>query len=87
MVELGDEVKCKITGFRGIVTGIAKCLTGCDRIDVRAPMKKDGKMGEGYWFDFHAVEIIKKQKVKAQSVQEPAAKNETRKGGPPSRSF
>lgn len=83
MVELGDEVKCMITGYQGIVTSHAKCLTGCDRITVRGPMKKEGTMGEEYWFDIESVEIVKKHKVRAASVQSQQA---GKKGGPPTRS-
>lgn len=80
VVELGDLVKCKITGFKGIVTATSQCLTGCDRIGIQAPIQKDGKYGEYYWVDVAAVEIIKKGKVKPNSVQE-----EVKKGGPASR--
>jgi hypothetical protein len=79
-VELGDEVKCKVTGWQGVVTSLAKCLTGCDRAAVRAPITKDGKMGEEYWLDVPALTIIKKAKLKPESVQ---AKDITKKGGPP----
>ena len=85
VIELGDEVKCKITGFRGIVTSYAKCLTGCDRITVQPPVKKDGKHPDSLWFDMAAVKIIKKGKVKASSVQEqvaPFGEVQKRGGGP-----
>lgn len=78
--ELGDEVKCKVTGFQGIVVGTLKCLTGCDRINVQAPINKDGKYGESYSIDEAAVDIIKKGKVKPRSVQDAA-----KKGGPATR--
>lgn len=77
--ELGDEVKCKVTGFQGVVTGVAKHLTGCDRIGIQPPVQKDGKHPDALWLDIASVEIIKKQKVKAASVQE-----KNKKGGPPS---
>lgn len=78
-VELGDEVKCKITGYRGIATAIAKCLTGCDRIEIRPPMTKEGKMSESFWFDEAAVEVVKKQAIKPASVQD---ERPNKKGGP-----
>ncbi len=88
IVELGDEVKCKVTGHKGIVTAIAKCLTGCDRAEVKPPCDKDGKMMDGYWIDLAALEVTKKQKVKPESVQEVADMGSERpkKGGPPTRS-
>ena len=78
-VELGDKAKCKISGFTGIVTTVAKCLTGCDRVTLKAPMQKDGKMGEEYWFDIYAVEVIKKAVVKTENVSH---EDVTKKGGP-----
>lgn len=78
-VELGDRVKCKITGFQGIVTSYAKCLTGCDRITVQPPVDKDGKHPDPLWFDANAVEIIEKNKVKLEDVRGKV------KGGPPSK--
>lgn len=82
-VQLGDEAKCKITGFKGIVTATSQCLTGCDRVTLRAPMKKDGSMGDEYWFDVDAVEVTKRGKVKRESV---TSATEGLRGGPPTRS-
>lgn len=76
-VELGDEVKCKISGWKGLVTGLTKHLTGCDRANVQAPIQPDGKYGDSYAIDIAALEIIEKQKVKPDAVQEPVLK-----GGP-----
>jgi hypothetical protein len=85
-IELGDEVRCKITGFQGVVTSLAKCLTGCDRLVIQPAMGKDKKHPDSLWFDVAACEIVKKQKVKAVSVQEPESPT-AKKGGPPSRNF
>lgn len=71
VVELGDQVKCKVTGFSGIVTSYAKCLTGCDRVTVQPPIGKDGKHPDAMWIDAAAVEVVKKHKVKPEQVQEP----------------
>jgi len=78
--ELGDEVICKVSGFKGIVTSHSKCLTGCDRMGVRAPMTKDGKMGEEYWIDQAALTVVKKGKVKPSDVQD---QTQPKRGGPP----
>lgn len=83
MIKLGDEVQCRITGFKGIAVSHATCLTGCDRIAVKAPMQKDGKMGEEFWFDLDCLEVLKAGKVKPASVQSP---DPAKKGGPPTRS-
>lgn len=79
--ELGDEVRCKITGFQGVITSYAKCLTGCDRVTIQPPVKKDGKHPDSLWFDAAAVEVIKKGKVKTAEVQESGSR--AKMGGPP----
>ena len=78
-VELGDKVRDMVGGFTGIVTGYTKHLTGCDRVAVQAETGKDGKIGECYCFDIHAVEIVKKRAV---VITSPGANDN---GGPPSR--
>lgn len=55
---LGDRVKCKVTGFTGIVGTHAKHLAGCDRLWVDPPVDRDGKYVEGRWFDIDMVEIV-----------------------------
>ncbi|MEM1376176.1 MAG: hypothetical protein AAGG69_02195 [Pseudomonadota bacterium] len=55
---LGDRVKCKITGFTGIVTTHARHLAGCDRLWVVPPVGEDGKSIEGIWHDIDMVEIV-----------------------------
>lgn len=77
-VELGDEVKCKITGYRGIVTSIAKCITGCDRATVQPPVNKKGEIPTSHWLDLDALEILHKVKVPPQEVT-----NAKKPGGPP----
>ena len=79
--ELGDLVKCKVTGFEGVVTSYAKCLTGCDRITVQPPISKEGKMQDCIWLDVDAVEVIKKNKIKQEEV------TGEKKGGWPSKVF
>ena len=79
-VEIGDLVECKVSGHKGIVNGIVKWITGCDQASVRAPLGVDGKMGESYFIDLHALKVIEKAKVK---LDNPAAHID---GGPPTRS-
>lgn len=67
-VELGDKVKCKLTGFTGIVNGVSQWLTGCDKVSIQAPMKKDGSFGDSYWVDRGAVQILKKRAIKKSDV-------------------
>ena len=55
---LGDRVKCRVTGFTGIITTHAKHLAGCDRLWAEPPVGADGKHVEGRWFDIDMVEIV-----------------------------
>lgn len=79
-VELGDEVECKLTGYKGLVVGVTKYITGCDRAEVRGPLTKDGKIGDSWSLDIPALTIIKKAKVKIKDVQN----SQVAVGGPPS---
>ena len=48
-LELGDRVCDVISGFSGIVTGLARYLYGCERAQVEAETMKDGMKLE--WLD------------------------------------
>ena len=48
-LELGDRVCDVISGFSGIVTGLARYLYGCERAQVEAETTKDGMKLE--WLD------------------------------------
>ena len=72
-IEHGDTVKDKITGFKGIATGRATYITGCDHILVAPRVGKDGKRVNAEWFDEARVEIVKKGKAVAASVKPQSA--------------
>lgn len=76
MIQLGDEVQDKVTGFKGIAIVRSIYLQGCDRIAVQPPIDKEGKIQESQHFDDPQLKILKKQKVKPESVQQ-----EYRSGG------
>ncbi len=63
-MQLGDEVKDKVTGFKGVAYARSTYLTGCDHIMVQPKIKKDGTMPEAKWFDEPMIEVVKKNKVK-----------------------
>lgn len=81
-IELGDEVKDSVTGFKGIVTAIAKCITGCDRLEVRQQTKANGEMKDAYWIDVIGAKVTKKNKAGIKKEVKKAKK----KGGPPAKS-
>jgi hypothetical protein len=63
VVELGDRVKEKITGFIGIVTGISHWLTGCSTCGVQSKGTNDGKPISPQWFDIGRLEVIDKNVI------------------------
>lgn len=58
-VKLGQEVRDKITGFKGIVAYITEVRDGCDRASVQPPVDKDGKIPEGWDIDVPVLEVIR----------------------------
>lgn len=68
VVELGDQVRDKVTGFKGIVTGQAQYLTGCKQVMVTPRVGDDGKYVDACWLDVDRVEMIGKGVVKIDIV-------------------
>lgn len=52
---LGFAVRDRVTGFEGVVSSIAFDLYGCIQAAV-TPTMKEGKLGEGHWFDAKRLE-------------------------------
>ena len=67
MINLGDEVKDTVTGFKGIATGVSEFLHGCRRICVTPKMNKDGTLGEAQWFDEPQIAVVKAKVILAGS--------------------
>ena len=57
-VNLGDEVRDSLTGFKGIATGRADYLTGCVHIQIEAS-GTERQPGE-HWIDEQRLEIVKR---------------------------
>ena len=74
MIKLGQKAKDKITGFKGIITGRAQYLYGCDQYCI-VPAAAKGEIKEGHWFDEGRVEVTGKG-------IEPKAVQVKRPGGP-----
>ncbi len=67
-LELGDVVKDKVTGFKGIVVGITNWLYGCARAIVQPEgLTKEGKVYDNQSFDVPQLEIVKKAKIQPAS--------------------
>lgn len=56
-LELGQEAKDKITGFKGILTSRVEYLTGCNQYGITPKMGADGKPGEVNYYDEGRIEI------------------------------
>ena len=63
MVKLGDEVKDKVSGFKGVVVSEHNYLNGCQRLSVQPKVTKEGKLPNSQTFDEPQLELIKKKKI------------------------
>lgn len=79
-IELGDKVKCKITGFTGIVIARSDWLYGCVRFVVQpqSPGKGESIRFSTESFDEPQLELLKKGVVENTVPKAPAQ----RKHGP-----
>lgn len=57
MITLGKKAKDKITGFKGIITGRAQYIYGCDQYCI-VPPSKDGEIKSGEWFDEGRIKVL-----------------------------
>ena len=55
---LGKECKDKITGFKGVVTGKAIYLYGCNQYCIVPRIDKEGDIKSGQWFDEGRLEKV-----------------------------
>lgn len=64
-LELGDEVKDRVSGFRGIATCRHSYLNGCDRINVQPKATdKNSSLPDEMSFDEPQLIVVKKGVVK-----------------------
>lgn len=61
-IELGQVVKDKITGFKGVIIGRCEHIFGCNTYGVVQQSLVDGKRGEPEWFDEGRLKILYKEK-------------------------
>jgi len=62
-IEMFDEVKDTISGFKGVVVAKIIYATGCIRYEVKPRGLKDGKSIEAEWIDESVLVITKKAKT------------------------
>jgi len=55
--ELGTKVKCRVTGFKGIIVGRNEWINGCKQYLVKPKIDKSGKLVDGEWMDEEQLEL------------------------------
>ena len=58
MVQLGNKVRDKVTGFTGIAIGRTDYLFGCRQYGVAPAVGDDGKLNNVCWFDVGRLEVV-----------------------------
>ena len=67
-IQLGDEVRCKITGFKGTVVERTEYINGCVQFGVLPKCGKDvSKMPDAISLDKQSLQIVKKKSKKIKS--------------------
>lgn len=56
-LQLGVTAIDKITGFRGIVTGLVSYLTGCNQALLTPKAKEPNEFPSGQWLDVQRLEV------------------------------
>ena len=57
-IELGNEVTCIVTGFKGIATSRVEFINGCVQYCVKPKVKTDGdKMPDGEYIDVQQLKV------------------------------
>ena len=61
-IELGDKVKCKLTGFVGTTVAKTEFINGCVQWEVVPKVGKDNKIIEAIGIDEQSLEIVTQKK-------------------------
>lgn len=59
-IELGQKIRCKVTGFEGIAISRVEYLNGCIQYCIKPKVGKDGKILDGIYIDEEQLEVIGK---------------------------
>ena len=71
MVERGDKVKDRVSGFVGIAVCETKYLQGCTRFGVQAIVKNNEPPKNWEYFDVTQLKVILKRVVKIEQMKNP----------------
>ena len=66
---LGDRAKDRVSGFKGIVTGMTEYLNGCVRVVIEPEELKDGQIIESRYFDEQQVDVIDKEVIPRGNIE------------------
>lgn len=58
MIQLGQKVRDRVTGFEGIVVNKVEYLNGCIQFCVKPRCGEDGKMSAGEYIDDAQLEVV-----------------------------
>ncbi len=61
MFQFGQEVKDKITGFRGVITGQCSYITGCQQYLIQPKGRKTDVKPDALWFDVDRLALVSKK--------------------------
>lgn len=75
----GDKVRCKISGFAGVVVCQQQWFNGCKRYHVQPRGKKSTELLDSKVFDEDELEMVHAQHVPSPTVEKPQRKST---GGP-----
>lgn len=75
-LELGMEVRDRVTGFQGIITSRTTYLNACDRLAISPRVDKEGKLPETEVFDEPDLIFV------SNGIYVPPAPKPKRNGGP-----
>lgn len=64
MINLGDKVKDKVTGYEGIATSRVEYLNKCVQYCVEPKVGKDGRKPDGVYIDIDQLEVTQRSAVK-----------------------
>ena len=56
--KMGQRVKDVVTGFEGVITGMAQHMTGCDTVGVNPGVDDKGKLQDVQWFDWTRLQLL-----------------------------
>lgn len=60
MIELGTQVRDKLTGFEGVATARVEYVTGVIKYEVQPRVREDGKMPDVEWISSESLELVGK---------------------------